>query len=1794
LKQFCFVTLLVLLPFLMVGQTNLDFWFAAPEVTSDHGDQPIYLRLTSFSQSATVTVSEPANTNANFPPITVYIPANSTVTVDLTPFKLQVESKPPNTILNLGLHIHSTFPITAYYEVANNLNPELFTLKGNNALGTSFYIPSQSVLDNELSFNPDAFNSFDIVASENNTIVNITPRKAIVGHAAGVPFSVTLNQGQVYSAQAVSQVSSNHLMGSVVNSDKPVSITVKDDSDRFPGQNCQDLTGDQIVPINIIGKEYIVVRGYTNSVNDWVFVTATADNTQINVNGTAAAIINAGASYNFSMNSTNLCSSVTTDKPAYVWHVTGYGCEAGSSLLPAMNCTGSQQVAFTRTLAYSFQMILLTKAGAQGSFTLDGSSTLVTAAMFSSVPGNPAYVYARINFTPATLTVGAHMLTNSQDIFHMGILQTYDNGQSGCSYGYFSDFASLNLGPDQVVCPGTPVTFDAGPNRLSYQWYYNGNPFTSGNQMLIATNPGLYSVVVDDHGCILTDSVQLSNYPGPAPVINGVTSFCQGGSQQLSVTGTFNAYLWSTGATTQSITVTASGTYSVTVTGANSCTGNTSAVVTVHPPPTVTLAQPASTCTNVAPFALAGGAPPGGTYSGPGVNSLTGFFDPSTGVGPHVITYTFIDVNNCTGTATKTLTVNSPPSVQLASQAAVCISVPPYPLTGGMPAGGTYSGAGVNPLTGIFTPSSGAGGHFITYTYTDLNGCTGTASKILMVYALPAVQLAAQPSVCITVAPFPLTGGTPAGGTYSGPGVNSLTGYFDPSTGTGGHQITYTFTDGNVCTNFAIKTLTVYSAPVVELVVQAGACITDPPFQLTGGTPTGGIYSGPGVNSSTGSFDPSTGLGPHLITYSYSDGNGCSGMASQTITVNSNPVVQLAVQTAVCSSVAPYPLTGGTPAGGYYSGPGVNSITGYFDPSTGVGPHTITYTYTNLSGCFSTADQVLTVYSLPSVQLADQEAVCVTNLPYQLTGGTPAGGTFSGTGVNSLTGFFDPSTGAGPHVITYSYTDGNGCTSADSKTLTVYSFPVIQMSGQDGACISAQPFQLTCGTPTGGTYSGPGVNSLTGYFDPSTGAGPHLITYSYTDGNGCGNTATKTITVFNDPVVQLSSMAGVCISEPPFPLSGGTPLGGTFSGPGVNSITGYFDPLSGTGPHAITYSFTDGNGCSNTDSKQLTVNPLPTVLLAAQPDVCVSAAPYPLSGGSPTGGQYSGPGVDPLNGFFDPSMGEGPKTITYTFSDANGCTDADNQILMVNPLPVVLLADQNAICVSGAPFPLSGGNPAGGSFSGPGVNPVTGFFNPGSGSGPHIITYSFTDLNGCTNTSSKTLYVNPLPLVQVAFPPVCITAPPFLLTGGSPVGGNYSGTGVNTTTGMFDPASGAGSHTITYNFTDGNGCTGSAASSLFVIPLPLQGGTITGPSPLCEAAQNTPYLLSGTDPLATSFLWEINPANAGTISGAAAAPMLSLNEGFTGSLGIRFQPESNCGSGNFSAFKSILVNPKPLVVMQTCNDTVTTRGAKPFRLKGGAPANGLYSLDGISLPGGILDPAAVGPGTDHLISYAFTNSFGCLASKTKPLKVFDASGFICKNTLTDLRDLQTYPTFEIINGGVHQCWMASNLNYGHYLHSISAQTDNCIVEKYCQGNDASKCAESGGVYQWDELMTFLPADNASAEGRQGLCPPEWHVATEADWEALTDFFQGPGLAGWSLIDPNLTNGFQAKTRGVLYDNLIWSFMPPGFSGTLFWTSTVSPSGSLRIVSRGLNDINPSVSSYAALRNNGFPVRCVRN
>jgi uncharacterized protein (TIGR02145 family) len=189
--------------------------------------------------------------------------------------------------------------------------------------------------------------------------------------------------------------------------------------------------------------------------------------------------------------------------------------------------------------------------------------------------------------------------------------------------------------------------------------------------------------------------------------------------------------------------------------------------------------------------------------------------------------------------------------------------------------------------------------------------------------------------------------------------------------------------------------------------------------------------------------------------------------------------------------------------------------------------------------------------------------------------------------------------------------------------------------------------------------------------------------------------------------------------------------------------------------------------------------------------------------------------------------------------------------------------------------------------------------------------------------------------------------------------------------------------------------------------------------------------------------------------------------------------------------------------------------------------------------------------------------------------------------MTDYRDNNTYRTS--LAGG--KCWMMENLRYGNSLTPFTAaQTDNCVVEKYCHPQDEN-CTSYGGFYQWDELIQY---SSTASPGYQGVCPPGWHIPSAADYQMLINANKGNALAGTVLTDLNLIpRGFEALLMGMAYYNIAWAFTSTEtLSGTLFWTST--PGSGNTIVTRGMNSESQSVLFYETRKNMALPVRCIKD
>ena len=361
--------------------------------------------------------------------------------------------------------------------------------------------------------------------------------------------------------------------------------------------------------------------------------------------------------------------------------------------------------------------------------------------------------------------------------------------------------------------------------------------------------------------------------------------------------------------------------------------------------------------------------------------------------------------------------------------------------------------------------------------------------------------------------------------------------------------------------------------------------------------------------------------------------------------------------------------------------------------------------------------------------------------------------------------------------------DGAGCVDESTGAcgqiaVTVNALPTVTFTALADLCLDAGvQAGLGSGTPTGGVYSGPGVtddgNGNTYSFNPAAaGVGTHTITYNFTDGNGCSGSANDNVVVFGLPTVSFATLGDLCVDAGnQTGLTGGSPAGGVYSGPGVvddgNGITYSFNPaFSGVGTHTITYNFTDGNGCSGSANDNVVVFAVPTVSFAALADLCLDAGTQTgLTGGSPTGGVYSGPGVtDAGNGTnysFAPAVaGAGTHTITYIFTDGNGCGGGANDNVVVFGL------DNASFSYSAAGYCLGDSDPTptitglgGGTFTvlplGLNINPTTGFINIGL-SAPNTYTVTYTTGGTCPNTSNVGVVIGTPPASPSVVSPMTV------------------------------------------------------------------------------------------------------------------------------------------------------------------------------------------------------------------------------------------------------------------------------------------------------------------------------------------------------------------------------------------------------------------------------------------------------
>ncbi|WP_266204433.1 Ig-like domain-containing protein [Pontibacter kalidii] len=356
-------------------------------------------------------------------------------------------------------------------------------------------------------------------------------------------------------------------------------------------------------------------------------------------------------------------------------------------------------------------------------------------------------------------------------------------------------------------------------------------------------------------------------------------------------------------------------------------------------------------------------------------------------------------------------------------------------------------------------------------------------------------------------------------------------------------------------------------------------------------------------------------------------------------------------------------------------------------------------------------------------------------------------------------------TGTTAEFYTYTLTVTNGeaeCAVTDQITVTVYPALIIAADDVDPVCVGGSIELRVTGDPSY-TYAWTGPDGFTSseqnpVIPNATEDNEGTYTVVVTNQQGCQATAEVEVDIAPLPTASAGQDQRLCTqgASTSFTVTG-TPSAGAV---GVWSVvegtatiaspTSLETEVSVTSASAtLRFTAETPEGCQAFDDVVLTVDPLPNVTLAPFGDICESDAPFTLTGGLPTGGTYSGPGV--TDGVFDPvaAGGDGTYTITYTYTNGNGCTDTATRTITVKPQPVVAVTPDSEIC-SGESITLTASGattyrwePAAGLSATTGAS-VTA--TPTS-----TTTYTvYGTTNGCESVAQTvTITVSPLPDVTI-------------------------------------------------------------------------------------------------------------------------------------------------------------------------------------------------------------------------------------------------------------------------------------------------------------------------------------------------------------------------------------------------------------------------------------------------------------
>ena len=937
------------------------------------------------------------------------------------------------------------------------------------------------------------------------------------------------------------------------------------------------------------------------------------------------------------------------------------------------------------------------------------------------------------------------------------------------------------------------VSVTGGQAPYSYLWSNGATTTTISN-----LPGGTYSVVVTDaNGCKTNCTVFVGQSSMPTCWISSNDTTCgmNNGSATASVTGGQApfTYLWSNGATTQTTSGLAPGTYSVQITDANGCTTSCSINILPSSNPTCTISSTDTSCGSnngtATVFASGGQAPYTYLWSTGATTQAVG----DLGAGNYSVQVT--DALGCVTSC----------SITIGSSSNITCSITGYDTTCGLNNGSavaTVSG-GQAPYT--YAWSNGATTSSITDvaagTYsvviTDAAGCATNCSVTINPSVSPTCTISSTDATCGNsngTATAQAAGGQ-APYTYAWSNGATTQSISNLTAGT----YSVVITDSNNCTTTCSVTVGGSSSPACSITG------TDTSCGLANGTATVFASGGQAPYTYAWSNGATTQSVSNLAAGNYSvvitDAFGCTTSCSVSIAPSNAPGCTITKTDTYCglnNGTATAQVSGGDAPYTYAWSTGATTQT-----VSNLAPGNYSVVVTDSKGCVTNCSVYIKGSSAPTCYITSTNSTC--GLPNGTATVTGSGGSGVYTYLWSTGATTQTATNLTAGTYSVVVTDSDGCSTTCSVVVGSADAPSCSISSTDTSCGldngSASVFASGGQAP----YSYLWSNGATTSSISNLAAGTYTVII--TDANGCTTSCTANISGSSKPVCSINSSEATC---------------GEFNGTATALVNGGRAPytyswsngattqtITNLGPGNYTVVVTDADGCTTACNVIIGLFSGPSCWLSSTDASCG------LNNGSATASASGGlPSYTYLwsnGGTTQTITGLAAGTYSVTVTDSNGCTTSCSVDVGDTPMPVCSVASNPASCNlanGSASVTASGGS---GGYSYQWSNGATSSVATGLTAGTYSVTV--TDSNGCSTTCGVVVSSTSAPTCLISGNDATCGASngsaQVIVSGGSG-GYTYLWSNGETTPVITDLAPG----TYTVIVTDSNGCATNCEISI--------------------------------------------------------------------------------------------------------------------------------------------------------------------------------------------------------------------------------------------------------------------------------------------------------------------------------------------------------------------------------------------